>query len=40
MKKPISFLLIDDHPVGHTGYRRLHKSTADMRVVAEAKNSE
>lgn len=38
MTKPISILLIDDHPVVRTGYRRLLESTPDMRVVAEADN--
>ena len=40
MKKPISILLIDDHPVVRSGYRRLLESTLDMRVVAEAENGE
>jgi len=40
MKKQISILLIDDHPVVRTGYRRLLESTPDMRVVAEAENGE
>ena len=40
MKKTISILLIDDHPVVRTGYRRLLENTADMHVVAEAENGE
>ena len=40
MRKPISILLIDDHPVVRTGYRRLLESTHDMHVVAEAENGE
>lgn len=40
MKKTISILLIDDHPVVRSGYRRLLESTPDMRVVAEAENGE
>lgn len=36
MTKPITILLIDDHPVVRTGYRRLLESTSDMSVVAEA----
>ncbi|WP_292993844.1 response regulator transcription factor [Nitrosomonas sp.] len=40
MKKTISILLIDDHPVVRSGYRRLLESTLDMRVVAEAENGE
>jgi len=40
MKKPISILLIDDHPVVRTGYRRLLENTPDMCVVAEADNGE
>ncbi len=36
MKKPITILLIDDHPVVRTGYRRLLESTPDMSVVSEA----
>ncbi|MCE7913883.1 MAG: DNA-binding response regulator [Nitrosomonas sp. PRO4] len=38
MANPISILLIDDHPVVRTGYRRLLESTEDMTVVAEAEN--
>ncbi len=40
MKKPISILLVDDHPVVRTGYRRLLENTPDMLVVAEADNGE
>jgi len=40
MEKPISILLIDDHPVVRTGYRRLLESTPGMSVVAEADNGE
>lgn len=40
MKKQISILLVDDHPVVRTGYRRLLESTPDMRVVAEADSGE
>ena len=40
MKKQISILLIDDHPVVRTGYRRLLESTPDMSVVAEADSGE
>ena len=40
MKNPISILLIDDHPVVRTGYRRLLENTPDMHVVAEAENGE
>lgn len=40
MRKQISILLIDDHPVVRTGYRRLLESTLDMQVVAEAENGE
>jgi len=36
MKKKITILLIDDHPVVRSGYRRLLENTPDMRVVAEA----
>lgn len=36
MTKPITILLIDDHPVVRTGYRRLLESTPGMNVVAEA----
>ncbi|MDO8895165.1 response regulator transcription factor [Nitrosomonas sp.] len=40
MKKQISILLIDDHPVVRTGYRRLLESTPGMCVVAEADSGE
>ena len=40
MTKPITILLIDDHPVVRNGYRRLLESTPDMQVVAEAGNGE
>lgn len=40
MRKQISILLIDDHPVVRTGYRHLLESTLDMNVVAEAENGE
>ncbi|MDE2388633.1 MAG: response regulator transcription factor [Betaproteobacteria bacterium] len=40
MIKPISILLIDDHPVVRNGYRRLLESTPDIHVVAEADNGE
>ena len=38
--KPITVLLVDDHPVVRAGYRRLFESTADIRVVAEADDGE
>ncbi|SFE15463.1 response regulator transcription factor [Nitrosomonas sp. Nm166] len=40
MTEPITILLIDDHPVVRTGYRRLLESTPDMNVVAEAEDGE
>ncbi|MDP2222868.1 response regulator transcription factor [Nitrosomonas sp.] len=40
MKKQISILLIDDHPVVRTGYRRLLEGTPGMCVVAEADSGE
>ncbi len=40
MTQPITILLIDDHPVVRTGYRRLLESTSDMLVVGEAENGE
>ena len=40
MTKQISILLIDDHPVVRTGYRRLLENTPNMHVVAEAENGE
>lgn len=39
-KKVITVLLIDDHPVIHTGYRRLLESMPEFRVVADADNGE
>lgn len=38
--KPITVILVDDHPVVRAGYRRLLESTADIRVVAEADDGE
>lgn len=38
--KRITVLLVDDHPVVRTGYRRLFESTTDIRVIAEADNGE
>ena len=38
--KPITVLLVDDHPVVRDGYRRLLESTPDIRVVAEADDGE
>ncbi len=38
--KPITILLIDDHPVVRTGYRRLLESNSDMLVIGEADNGE
>lgn len=38
MTKPITILLIDDHPVVRTGYRRLLESTSDISVVTEAED--
>lgn len=40
MNAPISILLIDDHPVVRTGYRRLLESKQDMHVIAEAESGE
>ena len=40
MKQPITILLIDDHPVVRTGYRRLLESNSDMMVIGEAENGE
>jgi len=37
---PINVLLIDDHPVVHTGYRRLFESTSDIQVIADANDGE
>ncbi|MCO6427054.1 response regulator transcription factor [Nitrosomonas communis] len=38
--KPVTVLLIDDHPVVRSGYRRLLESTSDIHVVADADNGE
>lgn len=38
--KPITILLIDDHPVVRSGYRRLLENTPNMCIVAEADNGE
>ena len=38
--KPITVILVDDHPVVRAGYRRLLESTTNIRVVAEADNGE
>lgn len=38
--KPITVLLVDDHPVVRNSYRRLLDNTADMQVVAEADDGE
>jgi two-component system invasion response regulator UvrY len=38
--KPITVLLIDDHPVVCDGYRRLLETEPDIRVVAEAGSGE
>lgn len=40
MGEAITILLIDDHPVVRSGYRRLLESTPAMCVVAEAENGE
>lgn len=40
ISKPITVLLVDDHPVVRAGYRRLFDSTTDIRVVAEAGDGE
>ena len=40
MIKPISILLVDDHPVVRAGYRRLLETTPEMQVVAEAADGE
>lgn len=39
-EKPITVLLIDDHPVVRNGYRRLLESTSDIQVVADTDNGE
>jgi len=38
--KPVTVLLVDDHPVVRAGYRRLLESTADIRIVGEASSGE
>ena len=38
--KPITVLLVDDHPVVRDGYHRLLENTPDIRVVAEADDGE
>lgn len=38
--KPVTVLLVDDHPVVRNGYRRLLESTPDIQVVAEAEDGE
>lgn len=38
--KPITVLLVDDHPVVRAGYCRLLESMGDIRVVGEASNGE
>ena len=38
--KPITVMLVDDHPVVRDGYRRLLETEADISVVAEASNGE
>ncbi len=40
MDRPVTVLLIDDHPVVRTGYCRLLESMADIHVVAEADDGE
>jgi DNA-binding NarL/FixJ family response regulator len=37
---PISVLLVDDHPVVRTGYRRLLDASGDIQVVAEADDAD
>jgi two-component system invasion response regulator UvrY len=39
MNKKITILLIDDHPVVRTGYRRLLESNSEMLVIGEADNA-
>lgn len=39
-RKPITVLLVDDHPVVRDGYRRLLENESDIRVVAEAEDGE
>lgn len=38
--KPITVLLVDDHPVVRDGYRRLLDNTPDIRVIAETSDGE
>lgn len=38
--KPISVMLVDDHPVVRDGYRHLLETEPDISVVAEASNGE
>lgn len=38
--RPVTVLLVDDHPVVRAGYRRLLDNTPDIRVVAEASDGE
>ncbi len=38
--KPITVILVDDHPVVRAGYRRLLESTTNISVVAEADDGE
>ena len=38
--KPITVMLVDDHPVVRDGYRRLLETEANIRVVAEADDGE
>jgi len=40
LDRKITVLLVDDHTVVRTGYRRLLESTSDICVVAEASNGE
>lgn len=38
--KPVSVLIVDDHPVVRDGYRRLLESSGDISVIAEASSGE